>query len=98
MQRRVDETHQTVARIPRLTTGLRFTQLLGRIFELAWVKCENKFVTRLTLTGVAISLLGPLATCIHLVVVCREIRAVLLNIAVTWEGKGKEYDCTAEIG
>ena len=46
----------------------------------------------------AISLLGPLATCIHLVVVCREIRAVLLNIAVTWEGKGKEYDCTTEIG
>ena len=35
------------------------------------------------MTGVAISLLGPLATCIHLVVVCREIRAVLLNIAVT---------------
>ena len=37
-----------------------------------------------------ISLLGPLATCIHLVVVCREIRAVLLNIAVTWDKK-KDY-------
>lgn len=48
---------------------------------------------RLTLTGAAISLLGPLATCIHLVVVCREIRAVLLNIAVTWNRRNIQHGC-----
>ncbi len=30
------------------------------------------------------SLFGPLATCIHFVVVCLEMSAALLNMAVTW--------------
>ena len=37
-----------------------------------------------------ISLLGPLATCIHLVVVCREIKAALLNMAVTYKKRKKK--------